>query len=138
KGGTSAPLGVGVDLYCNVWMTNIAQRRLEMHSPSGRLLATATSGDLIAQDIAVGPTGDLYVYDISTHSVIHFAQDRSKPATANIPSRLAVTKGVVKIAYTLSGVACPSVVGATATLSGPGVAGRAVGLKLKAGPRNTI
>ena len=138
KGGLSKPIGIGVDLDCNLWVTNIAQRRLDRFSPSGRLLGTASSPDLIAQDVAVGPRGDVYAYDGGTKSVIHFAEDRSKPATANIPGALTATNGVVKIAYTLSGVACPSVVPATATLTGPGISGKATGLKLKAGARNTI
>jgi sugar lactone lactonase YvrE len=138
KAGPSAPVGVGVDLDCNVWVTNIAQRRLDKLSPSGRLLGTATAPDLIAQDVAVGPTGDLYAYDSGTRSVIRFAEDRSKPATATIPGTLTAAGGVVKIAYTLSGIACPAVVGATATLTGPGIAGKAAGLKLKAGAKNTI
>jgi hypothetical protein len=49
-----------------------------------------------------------------------------------------VSGGTAKIAYTLTGVACPEVVNATATLSGPGIAGKAAGLKLKAGAKNTI
>jgi sugar lactone lactonase YvrE len=138
KAGPSNPIGIGVDPDCNLWVTNIAQRRLDKYSPAGRLLATAASPDLIAQDVAVGPTGDLYAFDGGTHSMIHFAADRSKPAAASIPGTLTATKGVVKIAYTLSGVACPAVVGATATLTGSGIAGKAAGLKLKAGARNTI
>lgn len=138
KVGPSAPVGIGVDLDCNLWVTNIAQRRLDRLSPSGRLLGTASSPDLIAQDVAVGPTGDLYAFDSGTRSVVRFAEDKAKPATANIPGRLTAVGRVVKIAYTLSGVACPSVVGATATLTGPGISGRAAGLKLKAGAKNTI
>lgn len=138
KAGPSAPLGIGVDLDCNLWVTNIAQRRLDRLSPSGRLLGTAATTDLIAQDVAIGPTGDLYAYDSGTRSIIRFAEDRSKPATANIPGKLTATGRVVKIAYTLSGVACPALVGATATLAGPGIAGKAAGLKLKAGAKNTI
>ena len=138
KAGPSAPLGIGVDLDCNVWVTNIAQRRLDRYSPSGRLIGTAAAPDLIAQDVAVGPKGDLYAYDSGTHSVVRFAEDRSKPGTARIPGKLTAAGGVVRIAYTLSGVACPAVVGATATLTGSGIAGKAAGLKLKAGARNTI
>jgi sugar lactone lactonase YvrE len=138
KAGPSNPIGIGVDPDCNLWVTNIAQRRLDRLSPSGRLLGTASSPDLIAQDVAVGPRGDVYAYDGGTHSIVHFAEDRSKPATANVPGTLTAAKGVVRIAYTLSGVACPSVVPATATLTGPGISGKAAGLKLKAGARNTI
>jgi sugar lactone lactonase YvrE len=138
KAGPSNPIGIGVDLDCNLWVTNIAQRRLDRLSPSGRLLGTASSPDLIAQDVAVGPRGDVYAFDGGTHSIIHFAEDSSKPATANIPGSLTATKGVVRIAYTLSGIACPSVVAATATLAGSGISGKAAGLKLKAGARNTI
>ncbi len=138
KAGPSNPIGIGADPDCNLWVTNIAQRRLDRLSPSGRLLGTASSPDLTAQDVAVGPQGDVYAFDGGTHSMIHFAADRSKPATANIPGALTATKGMVKIAYTLSGVACPSVVPATATLTGSGISGKAAGLKLKAGARNTI
>lgn len=138
KASASAPVGIGVDLDCNLWVTNIAQRRLDRLSPSGRLLGTASSPDLIAQDVVVGPAGDLYAYDAGTHSVIRFAEDRSKPARANVPGTITVSGGRAKIAYTLSGVACPSVVNATATLTGPGISGKAAGLKLKAGARNTI
>jgi sugar lactone lactonase YvrE len=138
KAGPSNPIGIAVDLDCNLWVTNIAQRRLDRFAPSGRPLGTVSSPDLIAQDVAVGPQGDVYAFDGGTRSIIHFAADRSKPATANVPGTLTATKGTVKIAYTLSGVACPSVVPATATLTGPGISGRAAGLKLKAGARNTI
>ena len=138
KAGPSAPVGIGVDLDCNVWVGDISQRRIVKYSPSGRLLATAASPDLQAQDIAVGSKGDVYAYDGGSKAVIRFAEDRSKPGTANIPGSITVSGGTAKIAYTLSGVACPSLVGATATLSGPGIAGKAAGLKLKAGAKNTI
>lgn len=128
----------GVDLDCNLWVTNIAQRRLDRFSPSGRLLGTASSPDLIAQGVALGPRGDVYAYDGGTTSIIHFAEDKSKPATASIPGTLTAARRVVKIAYAVSGVACPSVVPATATLTGSGIAGKASGLKLHAGARNTI
>ncbi len=70
--------------------------------------------------------------------MIRFAEDKSKPGTANVPGTIAVSGGTAKIAYTLSGVACPAEVGATATLTGPGISGKAAGLKLKAGAKNTI
>lgn len=138
KAGPSSPVGVGIDLDCNVWVGDISQRRIVKYSPSGRLLATATSSDLVAQDIAVGPKGDVYAFDGSSKAVIRFAEDKSKPATANVPGTITASGGTAKIAYTLSGVACPSVVGATATLTGPGISGKAAGLKLKAGAKNTI
>lgn len=136
--GAGAAYGIGVDPDCNVWATNGQQRRVDKFTPSGRLLGSVTSGDLLSTDIAVGPKGDLYVFDINTRSVFHFAEDRSKPARANVPGTIIVSGGTAKIAYTLSGVACPSVVNATATLTGPGISGKAAGLKLKAGARNTI
>ena len=58
------------------------------------------------------------------------------PDTA--PGAITVSGRVARIPYTLSGVACPAQVSATATLSGPGIAGKAAGLKLKAGAKNTI
>ena len=36
KGGLSNPIGIAVDLDCNLWVTNIAQRRLDRFSPSGQ------------------------------------------------------------------------------------------------------
>ena len=124
KAGPSAPVGVGVDLDCNVWVGDISQRRIVKYSPSGKLLATAASSDLIAQDIAVGPKGDVYAYDGSSKAIIRFAEDKSKPGTANVPGTITVSGGTAKIAYTLSGVACPAVVDATATLTGAGDLGQ--------------
>ena len=110
--------------------------RVEKHSPTGKLLTTLSTPDIVPEDIAVGPRGDLYV--LGQTEVLRFAEDKSKPATANIPGAITVSGGVAKIAYTLSGVACPSEVGATATLTGAGISGKAAGLKLKAGAKNTI
>jgi len=139
--GAGALYGIGVDLDCNVWATNAAQRNLVKYSPAGKPLATATSGDLIGQDVAVGPTGDLYVFDSGSSSVIHFAEDRSKPATAAVPGVLVATKGgsgyVVKVKYALTGVACPAQIDATASLAGKGIAGKAK-VKVAAGKTTVI
>ena len=118
KGGVSKPIGIGVDLDCNLWMTNISQRNLTRVSPTGKVLGTVTSGDLIAQDVAVGPTGDLYAYDGGTHSVLRFSEDRSKPQQALVAGSVDVSGGKAKVKYTLTGVACPTQVVATASLSG--------------------
>ena len=118
KGGASKPLGIGVDLDCNLWMTNIAQRNLTKASPTGKVLGTVTGDDLIAQDVAVGPKGDLYAYDSGKHAIVRFAEDRSKPATAAVVGSVTVANGKAKVKYTLSGVACPAQVAATASLSG--------------------
>jgi sugar lactone lactonase YvrE len=130
--GAGVILGIGVDLDCNVWAVNAPERNVMLYSPTGKLLATATSGDLLAEDIAVGPTGDLYVYDISTHSVIRFAEDKSKPATANVPGRIVVAHGKATVRYGATAFACPAKVAAVATLSGKGVSGRAA-LQVAAG-----
>lgn len=118
RGGLSKPLGIGVDLDCNLWMTNIAQRNLTRVSPTGKVLGTAARDGLIAQDVAVGPRGDLYAYDSGTHQIVRFAEDRSKPAAAAVGGSVAVAGGTAKVKYTLSGVACPAQVAATASLSG--------------------
>lgn len=123
-GGAGAVYGIGVDLDCNVWATNIAQRDLVKYSPAGKILATTTSGDLQAQDVAVGPTGDLYTFDGLTHSIIHFAENQAKPATAGVLGSISVANGKAKVRFALPGVACPAQVTATATLAGKGVAGR--------------
>ena len=138
RGGLSSPIGIGVDHDCNVWVGNISARRIAKFSPSGKLLTTAASADLIAQDVAVGRAGDVYAFDGSNRAVVRFAEDKAKPGTANVPGKVTASGGTVKIAYTLSGVACPAEVGATATLTGPGISGKAAGLKLKAGAKNTI
>jgi streptogramin lyase len=138
RGGLSLPIGIGVDHDCNVWVGNISARRIAKFSPRGKMLTTAASADLVAQDTAVGRGGDLYSYDGSNHAIVHFARDRSKPATASIPGSVRVAGRTARIPYTLSGVACPAVVNATATVTGAGIAGRAAGLRLKAGQRNVI
>jgi sugar lactone lactonase YvrE len=129
--------GISVDLDCNVWATNNTKRRIVKYSPSGQLLATASSPDLVSNDIAVGPKGDLYVIE-QNKGIVHFAQNPAAPATAAIPSKLAVGRGaVVKVPYTLR-VACPNEVSATASLAGKGISGKATGLKLAAGKKTVI
>jgi hypothetical protein len=123
--GAGALYGIGVDQDCNLWATNAAQRRVDKFSASGKLLGTVTSGDLVATDIGIGPKGDLYVFDINTRSVIHFAEDKKKPATANVPKAIAVKGGKATVAYRASGFSCPAQVAATATLKGAGVSGKA-------------
>lgn len=135
--GAGAQFGIGVDLDCNVWATNASQRNLARYSPTGKLLGTATSGDLIAVDIAVGRNGDLYASDNGTRSIVHFAEDKSKPATAAVPGAIVVTKGVAKVKYTLSGVACPAEVDAAASLTGKGISGKTT-VKLAAGKTTVI
>lgn len=131
--------GLGVDLDCNVWVGDAGQGGIAKYSPKGKRLATAASitGGYVAKDIGVAPKGELYVL-LQNAGVIRLAEDTSKPATANVPGSISVSGKTAKITYTLSGVACPSVVSATATLTGPGIAGKAAGLKLKAGAKNVI
>ena len=136
KAGVASPHGIGVDLDCNVWVTNIAVRRLDHFSPQGKLLGTAASPDLIAQDVAAGPKGDLYAIDNATR-IVRFAEDKSKPVTAGVPGTIAVVKGVAKVKFALPGVACPAQVAAVATLKGKGVSGKA-SVKVAAGKTTTI
>ena len=135
--GAGAQYAIGVDLDCNLWATNSAQRRVDKFTPSGKLLGTVTSGDLLSTDMAVGPTGDLYVYDVYTPGVIHFAEDRSKPATAAVPGTIAVANGKAKVKYALTGVACPAQIDAVATITGKGVSGKA-NVKVAAGKVTVI
>jgi sugar lactone lactonase YvrE len=136
RGGLSTPIGAGVDLDCNVWVGQISARRFAKFSQKGKLLGTVSTGGAVPVDIAVGPKGDLYA--LGQSEVLRFGEDKAKPGAANVPGTISVSGGQAKIAYTLSGVACPSEVGATATLTGPGISGKAAGLKLKAGAKNTI
>jgi DNA-binding beta-propeller fold protein YncE len=134
--GPSTIVGMGLDLDCNIWTTDISNRRIVKLSPSGKMLATVAVPDLVAKDIAVGPTGDVYVLATS-QGVLHFAEDRAKPATALVPARLTATKKVVKVKYTLTGVACPSELDATASLTGKGIAGKAA-VKVAAGKATVL
>jgi hypothetical protein len=139
--GAGALYGIGIDPDCNLWATNGGQRRVEKFTPSGKLLGTVTSGDLLSTDIAVGPSGDLYVFDVNTRSVIRFAEDRSKPQAATVAglqSAVKVGSGyVVRVKYSLAGVACPAQVDATASVAGNGIAGKA-NVKLAAGKTAVI
>ncbi len=135
--GAGAQYGIAVDPDCNLWATNTPQRRVDHYSPSGKILGSVTSGDLVAPDLAVGSNGDLYVFDINTRSVVHMAQDRSRPGAAAVPGRIAVSKGVAKVAFALKDVACPTEIAATATLKGKGIFGKAA-VKVKAGKVTTI
>jgi sugar lactone lactonase YvrE len=115
--------GIAVDLDCNVWASDWSKvGGLVKHSPSGKVLATATL-PYIERDVAVGPHGDLYALIQSQGSVVVLAEDKSKPATANVPGRIAVKGGKATIRYGAGGFACPSQVDAKATLKGKGVSG---------------
>jgi hypothetical protein len=119
---------------------NNEQRNVMLYSPAGKLLASATSGDMLAKDIAVGPNGDLYVFDIYAKKITRFGLDRAKPAAATV-SRISVAKKgagyVARVSYGLPGVACPAEVDATASLAGKGVAGKAA-VKVAAGKTTAI
>jgi DNA-binding beta-propeller fold protein YncE len=129
---------IAVDPDCNVWAGDFPGRAITKYSPSGKKLATAASPDLQANDIAVARNGDLFV-TAQPGSIVHFAENRAAPAAAAIPARLTVAPGgVVKIPYTLRGVACPAQVAATASLTGPGISGKAAGLELAAGKTTVI
>jgi len=130
--------GIAVDQDCNIWAADFGERAAVKYSPSGKKLATAAFPDLQGQDVGVASNGDLYVTQTGG-PIVHFAEDRSKPATAAIPARLTVAKGpLVRISYALRGVSCPSLIRATATLTGPGISGTAASLQLKAGKTNAI
>jgi tripartite motif-containing protein 71 len=118
-------VGIGIDLDCNIWSPDTPNRRIVKYSPSGKMLATAAVPDLVANDIAVGPTGDIYVLKQGPHGVVHFAENKAKPATAGVPAAIAVAKGVAKIKFALPGVSCPAQVAAVATLKGQRVSGKA-------------
>ena len=116
--GAGAQFGIGVDPDCNLWVTNPGQRNVMKYSPSGKLLGTATSGDMVGLDVVVGPRGDVYVYDQNgPASIVRLSEDRSKPASATIGG-VTVSNGKAQVKYTLGGVACPAQIAATASLSG--------------------
>jgi len=116
--------GIGVDASCNVWVGDFPGRAITKYSPTGKKLATASSPDLQANDIAVAKNGDLYV-TAQPGSVVHFAPNKSQPATAGVPASIKVHGGAAKIPYA-AGFSCPAQVSGVATLSGGGVSGKAV------------
>lgn len=127
---------IGIDLDCNVWAAEVPQRRMTKLSPSGKLLATASVPDLIALGNATGPKGDLYVIHQNA-GIVHFAEDKSKPATANVTGRISVHGGKATIRYGATGFACPARADAVATLTGKGVSGKA-NVQVAAGKFNSI
>ena len=134
--GAGAQFGIGVDPDCNLWVTNPEKRNVMKYSPSGKVLATATSGDMVGLDVAVGPTGVVYVFDQNApYSVVRFMEDRAKPATAAVGG-VTVSGGKATVKYTLSGVACPAQVDAVASLSGA-VSGKAT-VKVGAGKSTVL
>ena len=119
----------------------LAPRRAE---PAARQVLAVGEGacdrdddDLVAKDTAVSPKGDLYVIQNSPLSIIHFAEDKKKPGTANVPKAITVKGGKATVLYTASGFACPDQVTATATLKGSGVSGHAT-TKVAAGKKTPI
>ena len=70
-------------------------------------------------------------------SIVHFAEDKKKPGTANVPGRISVNGGKATIRYGGTGLARPAQVDAVATLKGKGVSGRGTG-KVAAGKSTPI
>lgn len=127
--------GLGVDLDCNVWAADTSNRQIVKYSSSLKRLATATVPDLVANDIAVGPSGEVYAVHQSA-GIVRFSPDRSKSRTAVVGSSVTLSGGVAKVKFTLSGVSCPAQIDATASLSGS-VNGKA-SVKVAAGKATTL
>ena len=120
--------GVGVDLDCNVWVGDHSQPGdwIVKYSPAGKLLARVPT-PYIANDIAVGPTGDLYV-KIQNGGIVHYREDRSRPAKAAISGLTVFAVDPpgdwrMHMKFNAAGIACgpgddPSVIEATASLRG--------------------
>jgi sugar lactone lactonase YvrE len=139
--GPSNPIAIAVDLDCNLWVGDVASRRLVKHSPSGQQLGELKpKTETAPYAIDVGPTGNLYVINLG-RNILRLNEDR-KPGVAAVPGRIAATKSgkavVAKVRYALSGIACPAEVGATASVVGKGLSGKAAGLTLPAGKVTTI
>jgi hypothetical protein len=116
--------GIGIDLDCNILAPNdVNGSGMVKYSPAGKKLASTTL-PYIPRDIAVAPKGDVYVL-IQAAGVVHLVEDRSTPGVALVPGTIAVSGGVAKVKYALTGVACPAQIAATATLTGKGISGKA-------------
>lgn len=141
---TGAQLGIGVDPDCNVWTTNVPRRRLDLYSQRGTLLATATSGDLVATDVAVDPRGTVFAWDGNTQRVFRFVEDRSARAPATVVPgsvRVAIDEEAggwsAVVGFVADGISCPAELTATATVSGRTLRGRAT-VTVAAGARSDI
>ena len=114
--------GIAVDLDCNVLVSDHASGGFDKLSPAGKLLAKG-SLPYIARDMVVGPKGDVYAF-IQNAGIVRLVEDRT-PATAVVSSQVVASGGVARLKYTLSGVACPARIAATASLTGTGISGKA-------------
>jgi sugar lactone lactonase YvrE len=115
--------GIGVDLDCNIWAADFPGRRIVKYSPTGRVLGTASVPDLVANDIAVGPTGDLYVV-WQDAGIVHFAEDTTTPARALVGKVVIAPVDpplawVAHVPFTApSGISCPAKLEIELTLRG--------------------
>jgi sugar lactone lactonase YvrE len=126
---------LAVDLDCNVLVSDwTTAGGFAKYSPSGKKITTVTL-PYLANDLAVGPTGDVYA-KVQGQGIVRLTEDRSKPRAATVAGRVSVAGGVAKVKYTLTGVACPAQIPAVATLSG-GVTGKA-SVKVAAGKTTVI
>ena len=136
KVGPSSPAGVGVDLDCNLWVTNIspaAPRPLLAERQAARYGLRARPHR--AGSWPSGQRVDLYAVHTNPSSVIRFAELKQRQA-AGVPGTIAVVNGKAKVSFALPGIACPAQVAAVATLKGKGVSGKAT-VKVAAG-RTTV
>jgi sugar lactone lactonase YvrE len=127
--------GIAVDLDCNVLASDSGDNvgRFSKYSPTGKKLASAQLPYFV-RDLAVGPRGDVYAL-IQSGGVVHLVENRS-PGVARVSPGV-VSGGVAKLKYTLTGVACPAQIDATASLTGAGISGKA-NVKVAAGKTTVI
>jgi DNA-binding beta-propeller fold protein YncE len=138
--------GVAVDLDCNVWVGNSTNgSAIAKYSPAGKLLARLAT-PYIVNDIAVGPSGDLYV-KIQNAGIVRYREDRSKVGAATIAGQARIAQSeqaaswVVRLTYVASGIACPDTIPGTARLAGTGTARALTGkaaVEVAAGRPTTI
>ena len=127
--------GIAVDLDCNILAPDSANGGgFVKYSPAGKKLASVKL-PYVERDLAVGPKGDVYAL-IQAGGVVHLVEDRV-PGAASVSGTVTVSGGVAKVRYSLTGVACPAQVDATASLTGAGISGKA-NVKVAAGKTTVI
>jgi hypothetical protein len=137
-------VGAAVDLDCNAWIADSDAHRLQKFTPGGKLLATIPN--LFSVDVALGPTGDIYVLEGGGATDVKRFRETPGPKPANAPAVLSLrydakTKTfLVSVPYTVDNVGCPTPLGATASLkTATGkTLGTKAGLQLPVNQRTTI
>ena len=101
--GLSVPSGLAIDAAGNAWVANEGGTNLTELSPSGTVLASPTTPDLIgAQALAIDAAGNVWVANTAGNSVVKFGVQNGVP-TQGLSFTVGGVNGPTSIAVDLSG-----------------------------------